>query len=157
MMPMNVDAFFPNLETFICEYCGMESIEAENMKEFPHLKCLVLSYNLLDYLPGDLFQSSAQLEYFAVDNNPIKTIGKELFTPLTNLKSFEFKATECFPSILEADLEDKKKDVIQACDEDAAKKSARKKRSVRVHKQSEEMPETLIEECEHRFLMSDKL
>jgi hypothetical protein len=115
VIPMNIGFFFPSIEAFDCSNCSMYYIDSIDLAQFRNLKVLWLENNLINYLPGDLFEHNPNLEFFGFENNPIKKIGAGFFSYTPKLLRFNFEHTECFPSFQKFDLDEKIRLVSLEC------------------------------------------
>lgn len=92
-IPHGIRKHFPSLKFLIIEFCGLLSVNKENLKEFgDSLKELYLQRNNLISIDADLFEYNPNLLVFVLDDNPIRHIDPEFYTNLRNLKKIEVGA-----------------------------------------------------------------
>ncbi len=79
----------PNLTRLSITSSRLSKISRGDLKGLEKLTILTLSENELEYLPGDLFESTPNLEKIYLDQNKIRSIGEEILKPLKKLKIFD--------------------------------------------------------------------
>lgn len=77
-IPMNIGAFFPNIESFRWSNNHVETLEAEHLKQFPHLTFLGFQGNEIQSLRGDLLRYNPNVTSISIAMNYLKTIEPEI-------------------------------------------------------------------------------
>lgn len=81
--------FFPKLTSLAVSDCKVTRVSKEDFDGFECLKELYFGHNEVEYLPGNLFRNTRNLEYITFANNRIKYIDQDILDPLVNLKFFD--------------------------------------------------------------------
>lgn len=95
-VPSGLGHFFPKIIYLRFHLNGLEEIQKKDLAQFPKIQWFYLSYNPLNYLPGDLFEGNPDL--MTVDfqeTNHIKRIGQNLVVPLTKVNEVSFASSGC--------------------------------------------------------------
>jgi hypothetical protein len=95
--------------------CDITKAENVDLEQFPGLKWIDVSKNLISCLPGDFFKSHESLAYFSVAENPISSIGEGFFDHMPNLKKFSFSKTACLLGFTAGSVEEEMHEVIEEC------------------------------------------
>lgn len=101
--PSLLSCEFDNLERLCISGCGLTSITKEDLKGFENLKILWLDNNLIEELPGDLFNSMRALENVSFYKNKIEKIDGALFAAIPNILKFDLRYNQKFNLIYETD------------------------------------------------------
>lgn len=94
-LPKGLNSFFPRILGLDVKHSFLKTISSEDL-QFPDLILLYLGYNQLTSLSADLFSNLPNLEFFGVDNNPIKSVGENLLSSAPKLRIIYFWNTTCF-------------------------------------------------------------
>lgn len=87
-IPNGIKRHFPNLKAVSIQWCGVVSVNMENLREFGSaLEYLDLNDNKITSINADLFEHNSNLKVITMQGNPIRHIEPELFTNLMNMKS----------------------------------------------------------------------
>jgi hypothetical protein len=88
IFPMNLETFFPNLESININYGRLKEINQRNLMNFPNLKHLNLNFNDIEVIEIDLFAFNPQLKLIWFENNKLKSINEESLKNLIHLQDF---------------------------------------------------------------------
>lgn len=99
---INLNKFFPNLETVLFEK-GMTEIHKEELAQFPNMKRLYLSNNELQVIEADLFKNNKNLQLIFMDNCKIKSVASNVFDGLDSLTYLGFQNNQCYSGHVEND------------------------------------------------------
>lgn len=88
-MPHHFVNIYKNLRSLNIGQSNLSSITKFELK-FEHLRSIYLHENDLEYLPGDLFEFTKNLELVFLHNNKIKFIGPKLLDDLQCLREVKF-------------------------------------------------------------------
>jgi Leucine-rich repeat (LRR) protein len=94
-MPQGLGDFFPNLVYLNVYKSGLKEISKNDLKNFPKLQIFSATNNDIETLPGDLFQFNTKITNISFLRNKIKSIGKNIFVPLSELKDVNLVGNEC--------------------------------------------------------------
>lgn len=94
-IPENINMFFDDLSSLLIINCSLMEVSKHDLKGFPKLQLLDLSYNKLQSLKADLFEYSSKLMFLNFANNKIVTIGSETFKSLDRLISLNLSSNLC--------------------------------------------------------------
>lgn len=116
-LPMKIENFFPLLEEIEVGSSGLRQLHRENFAQLTKLKMAIFPGNEIDFLPGDLFINNLRLTHIDFSENRIKTIGRNLFDNLYNLKYLMFDDNECYEGfgMFLDDVETVKREVLGNC------------------------------------------
>lgn len=78
----------PNITSLSIEHSGISKIFSEDFVGLSSLKLLNLKNNCIEYLPGDLFEHTPNLEHVWFSDNKIKYIDVEIFDSVPKLHAF---------------------------------------------------------------------
>lgn len=93
--PENLASFFPNLVTINVNFPNIKRICHEDLRPFgAKLRNLMLQRNQIEFIPGDLFESTPNIAYLYMTSPKMKNINKNAFQPLTKLRAL-FVKFEC--------------------------------------------------------------
>lgn len=93
--PLNVSNFFPKLESIRVFQSKLKRISRSDLESFTDLKELDLTYNDIEIINSDLFQSNLKMEAIAFNLNPLKHVAHHVFDHLPNLSTLDFRFTRC--------------------------------------------------------------
>lgn len=94
-IPENINMFFDDLSSLLIINCSLMEVSKHDLKGFPKLQLLDLSYNKLQSLKADLFEYSSKLMFLNFEDNKIVTIGSETFKPLNRLVLLNLSSNSC--------------------------------------------------------------
>ena len=94
-IPDGFDKYFENLEGFSSYNTSMLTVSSADLKQFPKLREIWVYYNLLEYLPSNLFEYNPNIEFIHFQQNKIKYIDPEFFTKIPKLIGAKFGGNEC--------------------------------------------------------------
>lgn len=94
-IPDAFDNYFENIEGFSSYNTSMITVSKADLKQFPKLRELWIYFNLLEFLPSDLFEFNPHIEYIHFNNNKIKFIGPEIFSNVPKLYSLKLSSNNC--------------------------------------------------------------
>lgn len=89
-IPDKLGEVFKNITNLWIMNADLREISMENLRQFPKLEFIDLSYNQLQSLPGDLFQFNRELKEIRFMHNKIQSIGPGLLHKLPELEIFYF-------------------------------------------------------------------
>lgn len=104
-IPSGIEDFFPNLEEFVVSETGLAAVHVDDLKKFPKLKRLDLSYNQLTALTSNLFEFNKNLEEIDLRGNNLTYIGSDLYINLPNLKQMDLTDNACINALAENSIE----------------------------------------------------
>lgn len=93
--PKGIDKIFKNLNGIRITNVDLKKIKQEDIKKFPKLKFLNLSFNKITKIEGNTFQFNPMLEHISLSNNEISHIGIKTFSDLKSLKQLLLKGNKC--------------------------------------------------------------
>lgn len=99
-VPEGIADFFKNVDALQIMLSSLMSISANDLRQFPRLLHLDLSYNRLTSIDGDLFIYTPNLQYVEFDFNRIEHIGQDLVTNLNNLTYLRFDGNICISQVV---------------------------------------------------------
>lgn len=94
-VPIDIGKFFPNLEVVRMPYLGLLKVCRMDLKQFPKVRFLYLSYNKIKQLDNNLFEYTPALEFIALDHNELTNIGQRIFDNLPNVHRFYVERNPC--------------------------------------------------------------
>lgn len=94
-IPTGIDKYFDNIEGFSAFNTTLLTVTSDDMKQFPKLRELWIYFNLLQFLPSNLFEHNPNIENIYFHNNKIKFFGADFFTHIPKLAITNFVNNEC--------------------------------------------------------------
>lgn len=95
--PRGIEKLLPQLEWLDVIATELKIITQADLKPFPNLKRICLQLNHLERLDSDLFEFNLELQDVNLSfNRKLKTIGKDIFRPLTKLSEVSCQQCNCF-------------------------------------------------------------
>lgn len=89
VLPTNIANFFPSLDGLMVSTSDLLEIKADDLQPFPQLKVLLINFNLLKSIDGDLLAHSPNLVSVELRNNEIEHIGPGFLENLLELEHLE--------------------------------------------------------------------
>ena len=89
-VPHGLTKFFPNFETLIISYSGLKNVIRDDLSEYKMLKKIDFSNNMIEFLPGDLFDGFENIEEIYFDDNKLTVVEPEILDGLDKLKYASF-------------------------------------------------------------------
>lgn len=98
-LPKRIYEHLHNIDTIKIFNTGLKEIRKKwDLRFFPNLWHLTISYNEIQYLERDLFDENLMLEVLILDHNQISFIAQETFNMLFGLRTLDLTDNECFDS-----------------------------------------------------------
>jgi hypothetical protein len=94
-IPQNVTDFFPNLIGLDFMSCNIQTLNSNDLIGYPRLRFFDLMANRVARIPGDFFESTADLQFIGLDNNRISQVGHYLLDHLADLERALFYGNVC--------------------------------------------------------------
>lgn len=94
-IPSGFDKYFNNIEGFSAYNTSMLTVTSDDLKQFPKLKELWIYFNLLEFLPSNLFEHNPDIEFIHFNANKIKYVAPDLFTKIPKLHGAKFGSNKC--------------------------------------------------------------
>lgn len=94
-IPSNFGATFPSLRGISWMGTKLETIKASNLQAFPDLVTLIIGYNFLRHIDGDLLKYNPKLIQLDLSDNFIDFIGPGIFNGLTKLQYVMIYGNRC--------------------------------------------------------------
>ena len=94
-IPSNLGKFVTNLKALAWIQTDLDSIKADDLKQFPHLIFLEVTRNLLTSLDSDLFKHNPNIKMINFENNRLSNIGESILDGLNHLTTVNFKSNYC--------------------------------------------------------------
>lgn len=95
VFPKGFEVFFPNLYALTIKNSHLKTISASDISPFKVLNQLILPFNEITSLPGDLFVNKTYLFAIGFNGNPISEVGWNLLQPLRSLSVAQFSNLTC--------------------------------------------------------------
>ena len=89
-IPQGLKKTFPNLEALTIKGLNLKSLRKKDLAEYKLLNRIDIWSNLIEFLPGDLFEGFKNLERFSFFANNLKIIEPNILDGLNNLKFVNF-------------------------------------------------------------------
>lgn len=94
-VPQNIDLFMPNIRSIMFKNGNLNKISAEDLRQFPQLEVLSITYNRLVSIDGNLFMDTPYLRHISFEGNAIRNVGQDLVTYLYDLEYLSFRRNLC--------------------------------------------------------------
>lgn len=94
-LPLNVSAFFKNLEIFTVEKSGVKFLTNDDLKGMHKLKVFDVSNNPIGRLEKGFFEGKSSIEKISFFKCQLRFVDKFALDPLTKLKSALFANNPC--------------------------------------------------------------
>lgn len=94
--PENLGEIFPEIEEIWIQSSKLKELNRKDLAPFSKLTRFYLNGNLIRVLHADLFKDNPRIQKIDFSSNPLKVIGKNILSPLKNLKYGHFSG--CFTS-----------------------------------------------------------
>lgn len=94
-VPTGFDKYFDNVEGFSMYKTEVVELSSDELKQFPKLREFWIYFNLLEYLPANLFEHNPALEFIGFEHNKIKVIEPEIFDYIPKLFGFQLRGNKC--------------------------------------------------------------
>ncbi|KAL7011220.1 hypothetical protein ACKWTF_014165 [Chironomus riparius] len=94
-LPSGIEKCCEKIEFLMVQNCGLKDITSKNLKNYPDLIILDLSYNKIRILEADLFKSNPKIEKIYLNNNQLLAASRTVFSVLQNLKFLFLNQNEC--------------------------------------------------------------
>ena len=91
----DINVFFPGLKTITWERTPLQSLKADDLKQFPNLVYLRITGNRLVALDGDIFMHNPRLQYIDFRGNQLTSVGANILDGLLDLKFANFRDNNC--------------------------------------------------------------
>lgn len=116
-LPMKIENFFLHLEEIEVDSSGLRQLHRENFAQLSKLKMAIFPGNEIEFLPGDLFINNHLITHLDFSENRIKTVGRNLFDNLFNLRYLMFDDNECYEGagVFLDDVETVKSEILRNC------------------------------------------
>jgi Leucine-rich repeat (LRR) protein len=95
VLPQGIEKFFPNIRTIFVQNSKLTKISSPDLQPFSNLHDLMLSDNLIENLPSNLFETNPSIQFVRIDNNKMAKVGANIFDPLINLSLVSFEGNVC--------------------------------------------------------------
>lgn len=113
IIPINIGAFFPNLEGLAVTYCGLEEVNRESLTNMPNLRQIDFFENRIREVNNNLFDETPLLEAFSVYYNPVRHVASTAFDNLPALTNLHFSLTFCINERADESRDDVEKLMFQ--------------------------------------------
>lgn len=97
-IPQGLQEFFPNLVVLSFNGCFINSLQNDDLKQYPGLNSFYLQSTLVDRIPSNFFQFTPRLTTINLKDNIIRYVEKNAFDNLWKLNSLNFDQNICFKS-----------------------------------------------------------
>lgn len=104
-LPKGLEKLFPNLEGLRIASSGLKVLRQSDISVFQNLRNCDVFNNRLTTLDADLFARNSNLEYLYFGSNSIEQVGKNILSPLKNLKKANFDDNPCIRFVAETSNE----------------------------------------------------
>lgn len=94
-VPRGFQHFFPIFSGFHLLGCGINSLNGDEVDEYPNLRWFALEYTQLEFIPGNFFKNNPLLTSTSFGANRIKRVGVGLLDDLRNLHRLYFFNNVC--------------------------------------------------------------
>lgn len=95
MLPLNLGAFFKNLNIFYVKASQLKELTSEDLKGLNKLKVFDVSHNLIERLEKGIFDGHSSIEKISFVDNELNFIDKHAFDSLVNLEGVHFQSNRC--------------------------------------------------------------
>ncbi|XP_070491399.1 leucine-rich repeat-containing G-protein coupled receptor 4-like [Chironomus tepperi] len=93
--PRNLASFFTNIKMIFIRNGRIKEVQQSDLKPFPNLIYLALSYNDIEFLEDGLFAYNPELKVVRFSSNKIIHIGTQVFENLNNLAWLYLNGNNC--------------------------------------------------------------
>lgn len=100
-LPKGLEKLFPNLEGLRIASSGLKILRQSDVSVFLNLRNCDVFNNRLTTLDADLFARNPNLEYLYFGSNIIEQVGRNILSPLKNLKKANFDDNTCIRFVAE--------------------------------------------------------
>jgi len=97
--PRNLKNIFINLNMIYIHNGPLKEIHQNDLRPFPNLLQLGLSYNDIEYLEDGLFDYNPELAYISIESNKIIHIGSQVFENLNKLSWLYLQDNTCIDMV----------------------------------------------------------
>lgn len=94
-IPSDVDKIFFKLKGVQMWHASLQTLSADDLKQFPNLEVFIVPGNNLATLDVDLFRFNKKLQWIDFRNNSIEQVGADILKKLSNLKDINFLNNPC--------------------------------------------------------------
>lgn len=103
-IPKGILNVFPNFDFLNLQGCGIESINADDLVEYPKLTKFKLSLSKIQRVPGDFFMHTPNIIFIYFEGNKIDRVGENLLGDLKSLQQAGFYYEPCINRYVTADI-----------------------------------------------------
>lgn len=94
-VPKNIDKFFKNLKLLGWYNSNLMQLSAVDLRPFPQLLVMIIRFNDLPSIDGDLLKYNTKLRFVSFMGNRVQHIGRDLVANLKDLEWLEFLLNTC--------------------------------------------------------------
>jgi len=102
-VPQGLTNIFPNMKILSIWSSTLNTVTKKDLAEYKNIERIGFCNNLIEYLPGDLFEDFSNLEEVSFNGNKLKLIEPNILDGLDKLKAVSFADntayTKCFSLI----------------------------------------------------------
>ena len=95
IVPKGFLDFFPNFSEISFIGCAINSLNGDELEEYPKLESWVLSNSNLSSVPGNFFTKTPNMRIVDFGGNKISKVGKGLLNGLSELRKVFFRKNVC--------------------------------------------------------------
>lgn len=103
-IPKGLLTVFPNFNLLNIQGCGIESIKADDLAEYPTLTKFKLSISKIQRVPGDFFMYTPNIIFFYFEGNRIEHVGANLLSGMRSLEKAGFYYEPCINRYITRDI-----------------------------------------------------
>lgn len=107
MLPLNLSAFFKNLEIYHVKASNIRKLTSDDLKGFDKLRVFDVSSNPIIRLENEFFEGHSTIVKISFYDCDLRFIGKRVFDPLVDLIGVNFQRNYCI------DFSSHRKNVLQ--------------------------------------------
>lgn len=94
-VPSGIGENFKNIKVLVIANTGLKAVTQADLRPLKNLRYLYLDKNNLEVLENNLFMHNRAIEKINLSDNKIKTVGGDVFKPLTKLKRLNMLSNIC--------------------------------------------------------------
>jgi Leucine-rich repeat (LRR) protein len=116
-IPKGLENFFPNLSGIFIYHGNITNLNGDELKEYKNLEWFAIEFNPIKKVPRNLFANKSRLKTIFLDNNEITQIEAGMFDGLNNLEKVYLSHNLCINIDAESpsDIEKLKSSLMQSC------------------------------------------
>jgi hypothetical protein len=94
-IPKGMENFFPNISALRFSYCNISRVNSDDLNAFDQLEWFAMEGNPIEHIPRNFFAENSKIRVVFLNSNKIKHVGTGLLDSLQDLNHASFAANTC--------------------------------------------------------------